>query len=119
MDMTFYNKHYITVDAKNRITDGWSDGPHPDRDTAGAICITEHGGYQFRLFRNGEENPCLYHWPHMIPLYKYEGGMVSRRTEKEIAADIAALPVLEPEPTETERLRADVDYLAIMTGVEL
>lgn len=26
---------------------------------------------------------------------------------------------VEPEPTETEQLRADVDYLAIMTGVEL
>lgn len=25
----------------------------------------------------------------------------------------------EPEPTETEQLRADVDYLAVMTGVEL
>lgn len=28
-------------------------------------------------------------------------------------------PAPEPEPTEVERLRADVDYLAIMTGVEL
>ena len=28
-------------------------------------------------------------------------------------------PQLEPEPTETERLRADVDFLAAMTGVEL
>ena len=26
---------------------------------------------------------------------------------------------VEPEPTETEQLRADIDYLAIMTGVEL
>ena len=28
-------------------------------------------------------------------------------------------PAPEPEPTAEERLRADVDYLAIMTGVEL
>ena len=28
-------------------------------------------------------------------------------------------PVPEPEPTEAERLRADLDYLAVMTGVEL
>lgn len=28
-------------------------------------------------------------------------------------------PQLEPEPTEAERLRADVDFLAAMTGVEL
>ena len=28
-------------------------------------------------------------------------------------------PEVEPEPTEMEQLRADVDYIAIMTGVEL
>ena len=28
-------------------------------------------------------------------------------------------PVPVPEPTEVEQIRADVDYLAIMTGVEL
>ncbi len=28
-------------------------------------------------------------------------------------------PEPEPEPTELEQLRADVDYIAIMTGVEL
>lgn len=119
MDEIFYNKHYIVVDAKNRITDGWSDGLQPDRDIAGAICINEQGGYQFRLFQNGVENPCLCELKHMIPLYKYENGEVIRRTKEEIEADIAAIPVPVLEPTETERLRADVDYLAIMTGVEL
>lgn len=28
-------------------------------------------------------------------------------------------PKTEPEPTEIERLRADIEFLAIMTGVEL
>ena len=28
-------------------------------------------------------------------------------------------PTPEPQPSEVERLRADVDYIAIMTGVEL
>lgn len=28
-------------------------------------------------------------------------------------------PMPDPEPTEAERLRADIDYIAIMTGVEL
>ena len=43
-----YNRHYITVDAQGRVTDGWSDGPHPGRDISGAICIDGEGGYQFR-----------------------------------------------------------------------
>lgn len=33
----FYNRHYITTDSRDRVTACWSDGPHPDRDTAGAI----------------------------------------------------------------------------------
>lgn len=28
-------------------------------------------------------------------------------------------PELEPQPTETEKLRADIDYIAVMTGIYL
>lgn len=110
----WFSKHYIIVDERNRITSGWSDGPHPDRDTTGAICINDKGGYQFRLFPGGEENPCLYEWSHMIPLYKYENGQVIRRTEEEIAADIAAIPIPVSPPTMEERLSAIEDALCEM-----
>ncbi|WP_300763760.1 hypothetical protein [uncultured Oscillibacter sp.] len=112
----FYNRHYITIDTRSRIVGGWSDGPHPDRDTTGAICINEQGGYQFRLFPGGEENPPLY-TVDGIPLYKWEGGQVVTRAEAEIAADRAAIP--EPPPSPQEQLRADVDFLAAMQGVSL
>lgn len=112
----FYNKHYITTDAQGRITAGWSDGPCPDRDTANAICINEQGGYQFRLFPGGEENPAL-RTMDGVPLYKYDGGQVVPRTAGEIEADQAATPA--PPPSEQERLRADVDFLAAMQGVML
>lgn len=112
----YYNKHYITVDDQGRILDGWSDGPHPEKDAAGAICVTEEGGYQFRLFPGGEENPSLWTMDG-IPLYKWEDGQVVPRTEEEISADRAAIP--EPPPTAQEQLRADVDFLAAMQGVEL
>ncbi len=82
----FYNRHYITIDDQNRVTDGWSNGPHPDHDTAGAICINEQGGYQFRLTSGGEENPALYTMDG-IPLYKWDGERAVPRTEEEIAAD--------------------------------
>ena len=88
----YYNKHYIKTDDQGRITAGWSDGPHPDRDTANAICINEQGGYQFRLSPGGEENPPLYTMDG-IPLYKYYGGQVVSRTEEEMAAD--RIPPLE------------------------
>ena len=36
-----------------------------------------------------------------------------------VAGEIPAVEEIEPEPTEIEKLRADVDYISIMTGVEL
>lgn len=112
----FYNKHYITTDNQSRITDGWSDGPHPDRDTAEATCINEQGGYQFRLFPGGEENPPLY-TKDGIPLYRWDGVQVLPRTEEEINTDRANIPA--PHPSAQEQLRADVDFLAAMQGVTL
>lgn len=87
-----YNRHYISLDARGRIVDGWSDGPHPNRDTAGAICINEQGGYQFRLEPGGEENPPLYTMDG-IPLYRWDGAQILPRTEEEIEAD--RIPPLE------------------------
>ena len=112
----FYNKHYIVTDARGRITDGWSDGPFPDRDATDAICIEEQGGYQFRLFPGGEENPAL-STGEGVPLYCWDGETVVPRTAEEIQADLAAIP--EPLPSEQERLRADVDFLAALQGVSL
>lgn len=111
-----YNKHYITVDPQNRITDAWSDGPHPDRGTTKAICINEKGGYQFRFSPDGEENPPIYTMDG-IPLYKYIDGEIIPRTDGEIEEDRAAIPA--PPPTAQERLRADVDFLAALQGVTL
>lgn len=111
-----YNRYYITLDNQGRITSGWSDGPHPEHDITGAICINEQGGYQFRLSPGGEENPALYNMDG-IPLYKLVDGQVVPRTEEEIAADRAAIP--EPPPSVYEQMRADVDFLLALKGVIL
>ena len=114
----FYNRHYIIIDNQKRITAAWSDGPHPDRDTAGAILLTDQGGYQFRLFPDGEENPALYDWDGMIPLYKYEDGQVIPRAQEEIEADRADIPA--PPPSEQEDLAAlAVDHEYRLTLLEL
>lgn len=108
----FYNKHYIAVRSDGAITDAWSDGPHPKKDTTNAICINEQGGYQFRLILDSnltEENPPIYDMDG-IPIYKWDGSQVVPRTQEEIESDRAAIPA--PPPTEQERLRADVDKLA-------
>ena len=112
----FYNRYYITARPDGAITDAWSDGPHPEKDTKNAICINEQGGYQFRLHPGGEENPLIYDMDG-IPLYKWDGSQVVARSEEEIASDRAAIPA--PPPSAQEQLRADVDFIAAMTGVTL
>ncbi len=117
MDLRYCNRHYIKVDKLDRIIDAWSDGPLPDKPTDGAIRINERGGYQLRLIIDGvetEENPLLWAMG-CVPLYKWTGTEVERRTSEEIAADIAAIPPAPPSPM--EQLRADVDYVMLMTDL--
>ena len=110
-----YNRHYITTDAQDRITDGWSDGPHPNRDTANALCINEQGGYQFRLRPGGEENPPL-RTMDGIPLYKWDGEQAVLRSEDEITADRAAIPAPPHTPPAEERLDALENAVLTMIG---
>ena len=112
----YYNRHYIITRSDSAITDAWSDGPHPEKDTANAVCINERGGYQFRLCPDGEENPDIYTMEG-IPLYKWDGSQVVVRTDEEIETDRAAIPA--PPPSAQEQLRADVDFIAAMMGMEL
>lgn len=106
----YYSKHYITIRPDGTITDAWSDGPHPKKDAANAICINEKGGYQFRLWPGGEENPPIYDMDG-IPLYKWDGEQVISRTDEEIEADRAAIPA--PPPSAQEQLRADTDAMIV------
>ena len=113
--MDFYNKHYITVDERGCITNGFSDAFHQATDKD--ICINEQGGYQFRLFPDGEENPVLFEREYHIPLYRFENGSVRKRSAEEIAADVSALP--EPEPSDDEKRDAQIFYTAMMTDTLL
>lgn len=111
-----YNRYYITTRLDGTIIDAWSDGPHPEKDTSNAICINDKGGYQFRFYPDGEENPNMFTWEG-IPLYKWDGSQVIPRTETEIEVDYADIP--KPPPSPIEQLRADVDFMSIMLGVKL
>lgn len=109
----FYNRHYITVDEIGRITDGFSDAFREPYDND--ILINDKGGYQFRLFPDGEENPVLFDMD-AIPLYKWDGKEAIKRSEEEIEEDRANLP--KPEPAmATEEVTADDMATAILQGV--
>ena len=98
------SKHYITVDERRRITEGWSDGPQPEKDTSGAVCINEQGGYQFRLFPEGEENPLLYDEGYGVPLYAWQDGQVQERPAEDVEADQAV--IAKRQAQEREKLDA-------------
>lgn len=119
MDKEFYNRHYIITRSDGVITDAWSDGPHTERDITDAICINEQGGYQFRLILNGElteENPPIYTMDG-IPLYKWDGSQVVRRTEEEIETD--RIPPLETmRKNKLEELSAACNA-TIVAGVDI
>ena len=111
-----YNRHYIVTRSDGAITDAWSDGPNPQKATENAICINEHGGYQFRLYPDGEENPPVFGMDG-IPLYKWNSSQAVERTAEEIEADRAAIP--DAPPSQLEQMRADIDFIAAIQGVKL
>ena len=113
--MEFYNKHYILVDSESRIIDGWSDGLFPDKPTEGAVCINEQGGYQFRLFPDGEENPALRDETG-AHLWKYADG-VTATTEEEKEAERESFP--KPEPSKEETLEKEVAELKAIINAML
>lgn len=98
-----YNTYFIEIDEQSRIIKGWSDAFAPATETS--IIINSEGGYQFRLWPDGEENPNLFTMDG-IPLYKWNGEQVIARPEEEIEADRAAIPKPPVVPTYEERLSA-------------
>lgn len=48
---------------------------------------------------------------HGVPRWKFEIDRCVLRSQEEIQADIDAIPL--PEPTESDQLRADVDFLTM------
>lgn len=111
----YKSKVYVQVDEKNcilRIEGGYTT----PADLTGWVQIDEGTGDRHNLAQVHYLDKPLY-TTDGVPCYKLVDGKAVERTEEEIAADRAALPA--PAPTAEEQLRADVDYIAIMTGVSL
>lgn len=103
----FYHKHYIRLDG-NKIIKGFSDAFEQPLESD--VCINEQGGYQFRLFVGGIENPALINMQGCHN-YKYAGGTVKETAAEEKQAELAGFP--KPEPTADElqaEQNIDFDY---------
>lgn len=117
-----YNRHYIRTDESGLIIDGFSDAFR--EPGAEDILINDKGGYQFRLFPGGEENPQLMTEEGLF-LYRWDGEKVVALTEEEIEAQ-RPIPV-PPTPAElreqaynTERLiEWDGEMLTVTEAAQL
>jgi len=96
----YYNKHYIRVDERNCIVNGFSNAFEQPQD--GDILHNERGGRHFQLRIKtddggilSKENPPLYD-VYGVPLYTLIDDMAQQRTPEELDADRPPLP--EPGP---------------------
>ena len=109
------SKVYVQTDERGRIT-RCEGGYTTPSDLTGWVQIDEGTGDRYNLCQSHYFDGGLYTGDG-IPRYKLEDGRAVERTEAEIEADRAAVP--PARPSALEQLRADVDFLAIMQGVEL
>lgn len=102
------SKVYIQTDAAGRIL-RCEGGYTTPADLTGWIKIDEGTGDRYNL--------CQSHYfdrlytDDGIPRYRWDGTAAVERSAEEIAADRAQIVI---EPTETEQLRADVDFLLML-----
>lgn len=104
---------YIKIDTANRITAVNSSAFLTD--TTGWVCIDSGYGDKYRHAQGNYFDKPIYE-DHGIPVFKFENGIVLERTQEEIDADIAALPVPDSQPTVAE-LQAKV--VELETAIEL
>ena len=98
------------IDTANRITAVNSSAFLTD--TTGWVCIDSGYGDKYRHAQGNYFDKPI----HGIPVFKFENGIVLERTQEEIDADIAALPVPDSQPTVAE-LQAKV--VELETAIEL
>lgn len=107
------SKVYIQTDTEGRIL-RCEGGYTTPSDLTGWTEIDEGTGDRYNLCQSHYFEGGL-HTFDGIPRYRLDGSAAVLRTEEELEVDRAARP--EPEPTEQEQLRADVDFLLAMGGV--
>ena len=107
------SKVYIQTDSNGRILR--CDGGYTIlADLTGWTEIDEGIGDRYNLCQSHYFDGGLYTMDG-IPRSRWDGTHAILRTEEEIETDRSEIP--EPEPTEQEQLRADVDFLLAMGGV--
>lgn len=107
------SKVYVLLDERNRVLrcEGGYTMSNID-DVSKWTYIDEGTGDRYNLCQSHYLDGGLYTMQG-IPRYKYNGGACVLRSEAEMSADRAALP--KPQPSQLDRVEAQVTYTAMMT----
>ena len=87
-----------------------SNGAHRNQTTGGSIALPDG----WAVIPEGMELP---NFPFGEVTAKKVSGVMT--VTAWVAGELPEVEEIEEQPDEVEQLRADVDYIAIMTGVEL
>lgn len=110
------SKVYVETDSFGRIIR--CEGQYTLPDDLNGWTLIEEGPPCDRLnLAQSHYFPEGIYTPDGIPRYKLLDGKSEARTEDEIEADRAA--IIQSNPSVLDQLRADVDFIAAMQGVEL
>lgn len=107
------SKVYIQTDTEGRIL-RCEGGYTTPADLTDWTYIDEGTGDRYNLCQSHYFDGGLYTLDG-IPRYCWDGSEAVQRTEEEIEADRAAMPVPEETPTQLDRVEAQVTYTALMT----
>lgn len=108
----YKSKVYAKVDEQGRVTGCEGGYTLSNIDSIDEwVLIDEGTGDRYNLCQVHYFDGGLY-TDDGVCRWKYEDGECVLRTDAEIEADRTARPT--PAPTQTEQLRADVDYLLMM-----
>lgn len=108
---------YVKVDERNRIVSVNSSAFLSD--VTGWIKIAEGFGDMYHHAQGNYFPDGLFEMEYMIPKYEYIDGIVFKRGEDDIAADIVEILNVEPAPTQLDIIEAQVTYTALMTDTLL
>ena len=104
----YYYDHYIELDDKDNVIDGFSTAFRKPTDTS--ILLTDKGKRHFELL--GEINPNLI-TINGLHLYKYDNGEVRKSTEEELKLELKKISNKKRKPTKEELLIEQVNELTI------
>lgn len=108
--------HYVMLNSSNYVIACFDESSVPTSMDLDRICIRENDSQHAYLINPGDANTLVD--PNGLFRYHYINGEIIKRSDEELQAEYQSILNSSP-PSPQDQLRADVDYLSVMTGIDL